>query len=58
MIDKKVENKKDLVLDTLPFYLRIEKIEIIFVSEWSKDSKGNIKRNKMIENFGRPIEGK
>ncbi len=56
MVDKKVENKKDLILDTLPSYLRVENIKIIFVSEWSKDSKGNLKRNYMVEKFG-TLEG-
>ena len=51
MIDKKEENKNDLILNTLPNYLRSEKIKIIFVSEWSKDSKGNLNRNKMVENY-------
>jgi len=51
MIDKKEETKKDLILNILPAYLKSEKIKIIFVSEWSKDSKDNLNRKKMVEDY-------
>ena len=51
MIDKKEEMKKDLIINILPDYIKSEKIKIIFVSEWSKDSKGNLNRKKMIEDY-------
>ena len=51
MIDKKEEMKKDLFINILPVYIKSEKIKIIFVSEWSKDSKGNLNRKKMIEDY-------
>lgn len=40
-----------IVQNLLPAFLKQEKIKIYYVSNWSKDRKGNISRKTMVEHF-------